>query len=43
MKKISTDQLKALQNDIYRLNPPVQVWEAMVKFFDSLPDADENK
>ncbi len=43
MKIITTEQIQALKNDIYRLNPPVQIWEAMVRFFDTLPGVEEAK
>jgi len=40
---ISDEQIKILMSDIYRLNPPIQLWEAFNKFFQSLPTLPENK
>lgn len=39
MKGITNEQIEALMNDIYRLDPKVQTWAAFQKFFASLPEA----
>ena len=37
---ISDDEIKALLSDIYRLNPPIQLWEAFNKFFQKISAID---